>query len=91
MLVAKWSVYVALLVPCKHRYLFALCLCPILRNSDIKAPNYANVSKYRIITLIAQRNLLEIKNQWARDDPAFVVIVLCFMSISAISFSIAFG
>eukprot|EP00474_Spongospora_subterranea_P010207 CRZ10665.1 hypothetical protein [Spongospora subterranea] len=33
----------------------------------------------------------QIKNQWARDDPAFVVIVLYFMSISAISFSIAFG
>ncbi|XXQ34346.1 UNC-50 family [Plasmodiophora brassicae] len=33
----------------------------------------------------------QIKNQWARDDPAFVVIVLFFMTVSAVSFSIAFG
>lgn len=29
------------------------------------------------------------KNQWARDDPAFVVVLLFFLTISSISYSIA--
>lgn len=33
----------------------------------------------------------EIKNQWARDDPAFVAILLFFMTVSAIAYSVAFG
>ncbi|EFA81996.1 UNC-50 family protein [Heterostelium album PN500] len=30
------------------------------------------------------------KNQWARDDPAFVVILVFFMSIASMSYAIAF-
>jgi len=31
------------------------------------------------------------KNQWARDDPAFVVILVYFLVISALAYGIAFG
>eukprot|EP00271_Cylindrocystis_brebissonii_P023505 TRINITY_DN9783_c0_g1_i3.p1 TRINITY_DN9783_c0_g1~~TRINITY_DN9783_c0_g1_i3.p1 ORF type:complete len:242 (+),score=34.66 TRINITY_DN9783_c0_g1_i3:304-1029(+) len=31
------------------------------------------------------------KNQWARDDPAFVVIVSFFIAVSAMAFSTAYG
>lgn len=30
------------------------------------------------------------KNQWARDDPAFVAILLFFMAVSSLSFAVAF-
>lgn len=30
------------------------------------------------------------KNQWARDDPAFVVVLMCFMLVSSLAFCIAF-
>lgn len=31
------------------------------------------------------------KNQWARDDPAFVVILVFFMVVSSTAYSVAFG
>jgi len=31
------------------------------------------------------------KNQWARDDPAFLVILVCFMVVSSTAYSVAFG
>mmetsp|Transcript_39314 Transcript_39314/g.47624 ORF Transcript_39314/g.47624 Transcript_39314/m.47624 type:complete len:250 (-) Transcript_39314:889-1638(-) len=31
------------------------------------------------------------KNQWARDDPAFVVLCCCFVAIAATAYCIAFG
>eukprot|EP00656_Telonema_subtile_P027878 TRINITY_DN3005_c0_g1_i3.p1 TRINITY_DN3005_c0_g1~~TRINITY_DN3005_c0_g1_i3.p1 ORF type:complete len:247 (+),score=38.48 TRINITY_DN3005_c0_g1_i3:92-832(+) len=30
------------------------------------------------------------KNQWARDDPAFVVVLVFFMAVSSLAFSVAF-
>lgn len=33
----------------------------------------------------------EIKNQWSRDDPAFVVILVAFIAAAALAFSVAFG
>lgn len=33
----------------------------------------------------------QIKNQWARDDPAFVAVLLWFMLVAASAFSITFG
>ncbi len=33
---------------------------------------------------------LETKNQWARDDPAFVAILIFFMSMASLAFAIAF-
>lgn len=33
----------------------------------------------------------EIKNRWARDDPAFVVILVLFIAAAALAFSLAFG
>ncbi len=32
----------------------------------------------------------ETKNQWARDDPAFVAILLVFLSVAAVSYAVAF-
>ena len=32
----------------------------------------------------------ETKNQWARDDPAFVVVIMSFMLASSLAFSLAF-
>ena len=32
----------------------------------------------------------ETKNQWARDDPAFVVIMVAFLAIGSLSFAVAF-
>jgi hypothetical protein len=34
---------------------------------------------------------LEIKNQWARDDPAFVVLLIYFIFAASLAYSIAFG
>merc|ERR1712137_1032431 len=31
------------------------------------------------------------KNQWARDDPAFVAILLIFMGVASLSYAIAFA
>jgi hypothetical protein len=33
----------------------------------------------------------EIKNQWARDDPAFVVLLIAFITVAALAYSVAFG
>jgi hypothetical protein len=33
----------------------------------------------------------EIKNQWARDDPAFVVILVLFILAASLAFCVAFG
>lgn len=33
----------------------------------------------------------KIKDQWARDDPAFVVILSVMVSVSALAYSITFG
>ncbi|CAG8653269.1 2670_t:CDS:2 [Funneliformis mosseae] len=35
--------------------------------------------------------LLETKNQWARDDPAFVVILSFFLGVSAIAWGLVYG
>lgn len=32
----------------------------------------------------------ETKNQWARDDPAFVAILIFFMAVASLSYAIAF-
>jgi len=33
----------------------------------------------------------QIKNQWARDDPAFIVIQILFLVLASLAFSISFG
>jgi hypothetical protein len=33
---------------------------------------------------------IETKNQWARDDPAFIVIEAAFVAIAALAYAIAF-
>jgi hypothetical protein len=33
----------------------------------------------------------ETKNQWARDDPAFITILVLFMAVAAIAYSVAFN
>ncbi len=33
----------------------------------------------------------ETKNQWARDDPAFIAILVVFMAVAAIAYSVAFN
>jgi uncharacterized protein (DUF983 family) len=33
----------------------------------------------------------ETKNQWARDDPAFIAILVLFMAVAAIAYSVAFN
>ena len=32
----------------------------------------------------------ETKNQWARDDPAFVVVLACMMAVASLAYAIAF-
>jgi hypothetical protein len=32
----------------------------------------------------------ETKNQWARDDPAFVAILILFMGVASLAYAIAF-
>ena len=32
----------------------------------------------------------ETKNQWARDDPAFVAILIVFMGVASFSYAVAF-
>jgi hypothetical protein len=34
--------------------------------------------------------ILETKNQWARDDPAFVAIMIIFLAIGSLSYAVAF-
>jgi len=41
----------------------------------------------RVYQLTAYRK--QTKNQWARDDPAFVVVLILFLSVSALSYGIA--
>ena len=33
---------------------------------------------------------VETKNQWARDDPAFVVVLACMMAVASLAYAIAF-
>jgi hypothetical protein len=33
---------------------------------------------------------VETKNQWARDDPGFVAILIFFMSMASLAFAVAF-
>ena len=33
----------------------------------------------------------EIKDQWARDDPAFIVVMIYFISAASLAYSITFG
>jgi hypothetical protein len=35
--------------------------------------------------------LIEIKNQWSRDDPAFVVVQIAFLIAASLAYGIAFG
>ena len=42
------------------------------------------------INLINYIGSIETKNQWARDDPAFVAILIFFMGMASLSYAIAF-
>src|SRR5690606_19888689 len=33
----------------------------------------------------------ETKNQWARDDPAFMVVLVAFLAVACIAYGLAFG
>jgi hypothetical protein len=35
--------------------------------------------------------VIEIKNQWSRDDPAFVVVQIAFLVAASLAYGVAFG
>lgn len=45
---------------------------------------------YQIAAWRKSRDYIEAKNQWARDDPAFTVLIIVGLAISATAYSLAF-
>merc|ERR1719327_2012232 len=48
------------------------------------------VSEPKLVTIYT-KNRKQRRNRWARDDPAFVVILVIFMIVSSTAYSVAFG
>ncbi|CAK8992626.1 unnamed protein product [Durusdinium trenchii] len=49
---------------------------------------YLCIAPRKVYQLTSYRK--QTKNQWARDDPAFVVVLIFFLTVTAIAYSIAF-
>jgi len=49
---------------------------------------YLCIAPRKVYQLTSYRK--QTKNQWARDDPAFVVVMIFFLTVAAISYSMAF-
>ena len=56
-------------------------------NSSFCQMLYICLSPRRLVKLTSMRKVA--KNQWARDDPAFVVMLILGLSVASVAFTIA--
>ena len=56
----------------------------------MKLPRLESVNKSKKINLLKILNL-DLKNQWSRDDPGFLLILVANLLVSSLAFSISFG